>query len=200
MKTIRILSFLLLLCGSFALMGQDVNGNLSEARSSYSSGDLENSRFALQEALIAINQVIGKEILDIMPNQLGDLSAVENSDDVTGTNIGFAGLYVSREYKSETASASFQIVSDSPMLGAVSSLLSMSVFLAADPNQKRIKVDGYKALLTKNEDEEGNINYDVSLPFGNSMMNFTTEGIREEGKVTEIVGRIPVKEIVKTAQ
>jgi hypothetical protein len=200
MKTRCILSFVILLSLSFSAKSQDVNGNLSEARSSYSSGDLENSRFALQEALIAINQVIGKEILDLMPEQLGDLSTVEGSDDVTGTNIGFAGLYVSREYKSETASASFQIVSDSPMLGAVSSMLSMSVFFAADPNQKRIKVDGYKALLTKNEDENGLITWDVNLPFGNSMMNFTTEGITEEEKVTGIVGEIPVKEIVKTAQ
>lgn len=178
----------------------DVPGLLDEASSSYSSGDLENARFALQEALNGINQAIGEDILSQMPASIGDLSMVEGSDNVTGTNLGFAGLYVNRDYNSETASLNFQIISDSPMLAAVSSMLSMSVFMGSDPNQKRIKLDGYKALMTRDEDDEGIVSWDVQLPFGNSLMTFEIEGVSDGDEVENLLNEIPVGGIIETAQ
>lgn len=200
MKTYIYIISLILIFHSSLLEAQEVASDLGEARSSYTAGDLENTRFELQQALNGINQTIGNEILIQLPVTLGDMNAVEGSDNVTGSGSGFAGLFVSREYQGENTSATFQIISDSPMLVGVNSLLSMSVFLAADPNQKRIKIDGYKALMTRSEDEEGLVKYDVNMPFGDSMMNFTTEGVNEEKQVTGILDEVPVGEIVKTTQ
>jgi len=200
MKTKIYIAALLLIGFMVRLSAQEVTTNLSDARSSYNSGDLDNARFALQESLNGINQAIGKDILELLPEKLGDMQKVEGSDDVTGTNIGFAGLFVGREYQGENSTASFQIVSDSPLMGAISSMLSMSIFFAADPNQKRIKIDGYKALLTRSEDEEGIVSYDVQIPFGSSLMTLGTVGISEEKRVTGVLDEIPVSKVVKTAE
>ncbi len=201
MKTHTILSIIFSLMISLAGWSQEnVSKLLDDAGSSYSSGDLENARFSLQEALNEINQAIGKEILTQLPENIGGMSKVEDSDNVTGGNMGFAGLYVNRDYKSETAGMNFQIISDSPMMSAISSLLSMSVFMAADPNQKRIKLDGYKALMTRSEDSEGAVSYDVQLPFGSSLMTFTINGIDNEDDVEDMLGTIPVSEIIEIAQ
>ena len=128
------------------------------------------------------------------------MSIVPESDDVTGVNIGFAGLYVNRDYTGEKKSSSFQIVSDSPLLAGVSSLLTMSVFMAADPNQKRIKVDGYKALLTREESTEGEVSYNMQLPFGSSLLTFECNGVSNEEDVISILNSLPVAEIIKIAQ
>ncbi|HPE55949.1 MAG TPA: hypothetical protein P5514_05740 [Bacteroidales bacterium] len=201
MKTNIILAFIIVIAlGLPGLSQNDVPKLLDEASSSYSSGDLENARFALQEALNGINQAIGQDILSQLPQTIGDMSIVENSDNVTGTNLGFAGLYVNRDYKSETSELNFQIISDSPMMAAISSMLSMSVFMAADPNQKRIKLDGYKALMTRNEDSEGVVSYDIQLPFGSSLMTFTVNGISDGDEVEQLLGEIPVGTIIEKAQ
>ena len=200
MKTKIFITVLLLMSVMIRLSAQDVTANLSDARSSYNSGELDNARFALQESLNGINQAIGTDTLELLPANLGDMQKVDGSDDVTGTNIGFAGLYVGREYQGENTSASFQIVSDSPLMGSLSSMLSMSIFFAADPNQKRIKIDGYKALLTRSEDDEGVVSYDVQMPFSNSLLTFGTVGVSEENSVTAMLDEMPVSDIVKTAE
>lgn len=201
MKTRIFLGLLVTVLWMSDSIGQDVNASLDEARSSYSSGDLENARFALQQALSSINQAIGQEILGMLPDEIGGMAKVEGSDDVTGTNIGFAGLFVSRDFSQDTTkTAAFEIMSDSPLLGSISALLSMSVFMASDPNQKRIKVDGYKALLTRGDDGYGKVSYELQLPFGNSLMTFNTRGIDEESSFTALLEDIPVAEIIKVAE
>lgn len=200
MKIKTILPFFAAIIFTSAVMGQDVDRNLNSANESYSSGNLENTRFALQEALNGVNQTIGQEILDLLPETLGDMSIVENSDNVTGTNTGFAGLFVRRDYSSEISDASFEIVSDSPMLGSISSLLTMSSMFMSDPNQKRIKLDNYKALMTRNDDGEGDVSYEVQLPFGSSLMTIEITGIDDEDEVMDILAAIPVEEIVDTAR
>lgn len=201
MKTTVInIWIVLMLFLAWGVHAQEVEQKLDEARSEYKSGNLENARFALQQALQGINQAIGEEILGALPEKMGDMAAVAESDDVTGTNIGFAGLFVSRSYQGEGADASIEIVSDSPMMAAINSLLSMPVFMASDPNQKRIKIDGYKGLLTRSESEEGPVSYDVQIPFGGSLLTFNTTGIDDEKQVTDMAESIPVSDIVKLAQ
>lgn len=198
MKKIYIV--LLFLVVSTFSYGQEVTGKLNDAKSSYKSGDLENARFALQEALNEVNETIGNEILAQLPKSMGDMNVVAESDDVTGTNLGFAGLFVNRDYSAENKSSSFQIVSDSPLLAGISSLLTMSVFMAADPNQKRIKVDGYKALLTRDENTDGEVSYSMQLPFGSSLLTFECDGVSSEEEVMGMINSIPVASIIRIAQ
>lgn len=182
------------------VQAQEVQERLNEAQSSYSSGDLENARFALQQALQGINQAIGKDILALLPENIGGMDKVEANDNVTGVTAGFAGLFVNRNYQAENKDASVQIMSDSPLIAGINAILAMPSFINSDPNQKRIKIENYKALLTKSTSTEGTVSYNVQMPFGSSMFTFTCNGINEENEVTTMLKSIPVEKIIKTAE
>lgn len=199
MKSIKITILSLLLSLGIQLTGQEVQEKLDAAKASYEAGNLEDARFSLQQALQGINQAIGNEILNLLPDQLGEMNKVDAEDNVTGVSAGFAGLYVNRKYQGPNSDATVEIISDSPLLGSISSLLTMPVFMASDPNQKRIKIDSYKALLTRN-DNDSIISYDVQMPFGSSMLTFNCNGIGDEKEVEGLLNTLPVSEIVKTAQ
>ncbi len=179
---------------------QEVTSSLDEALASYKSENLEDARFALQGALNGINQAIGKEILAILPDDMNGMAALPSGDDVTGINTGFAGLFISRSYNGENRSASIEIVSDSPLLAGINTILAMPGFMTGDENQKRIKIEGYKALLTRNEDSEGRISYDLQMPFSGSLLTFQCEGVEDENEVIGMANRIPVDEIVAIAR
>ncbi len=200
MKKILFVTAMLVLVPCTLLRSQDVQARLDEAKSAYKSGNLENARFALQEALNGINQAIGQDILAILPSEINGLKFNDSLDDVTGTSAGFAGVYVSRDYAGENRIASVEIVSDSPMLAGITSLLNMPAFVGSSPDQKRIKVQNYKALMTRSGDEEGTVSYDVQMPFGNSLLSFSTEGIEAEKEVVDMVNSLPVDQIVKLAE
>ena len=181
--------------GAF-INAQEVTASLDEALSSYKSDNLEDARFALQGALTGINQAIGTEILAILPDEMNDMSKVEEGDDVTGVNTGFAGLFISRSYTADNSNASIEIVSDSPLLAGINTLLAMPGFMTSDENQKRIKIEGYKALLTRNTENDGMVSYDLQMPFSGSLLTFQCAGIEDENEVIGMANRIPVDEIV----
>jgi hypothetical protein len=197
-KIISTLVFALFFLGITA-QTSEVPDLLDEAKSEYQSGKLESSRFALREALNGINQAIGHDMLALMPEELGNMVMNEDEDNVTGMNTGFAGLFVSRHYQSEDQSASVEVVSDSPLLGGINILLSMPAFMTSDPNQKRIKVDGQKALLTRNASDTST-SYDVQLVFGDTLFTFHTDGIDSEDDVLKLLDQFPVRDIINVAQ
>ena len=197
MKRIQIIIVVALIASALTRAQDDVQPLLDEALSSYRSEDLENARFSLQEALNEINKVVGDEILSVLPAEMNGMSKVEQDDDVTGANMGFASLFVHRAYKDESRQASIDLISDSPMLAGVNTLLAMPGFMTSDDDQKRIKVSGYKALLTRNENDMGQISYDVQVPLNSSLLTFECEGINNENEVLEMVNSIPVEQIIK---
>ena len=197
MKKIQILITVTVLAipGAF-INAQEVTASLDEALSSYQSDNLEDARFALQGALTGINQAIGREILALLPDEMNGMSKIEAGDDVTGVNTGFAGLFISRSYTAEDRNASIEIVSDSPLLAGINTILAMPGFMTSDENQKRIKIEGYKALLTRNTDSEGIVSYDIQMPFSGSLLTFQCSGIDDENEVIGMANRIPVDGIV----
>lgn len=199
MKNLIVLLIVALMMAA-GVQAQDADALLGTASSEYKSGNLENARFNLQQMLQEINQAIGRDILALLPDDMEGMAKVVEEDNVTGVNTGFAGLFVNRKYKAENKDASIEIVSDSPLLGALNLMLNMPVFLGGDPNQKRIKIDGQKALLTKNTAEDGTINYNVQLAFSNTLFTFNCNGIEDEQDVTAMLEKIPMKDIMAVAQ
>ena len=124
------------------------------------------------------------------------MSKVETGDDVIGVNTGFAGLFISRSYDGDDRNASIEIVSDSPLLAGNNTILAMPGFMTSDENQKRIKIEGYKALLTRDTDSEGVVSYDIQMPFSGSLLTFQCSGVDDETEVIGMASRIPVEEIV----
>jgi len=199
-KKIITLAALVVLVPLINSYSQDVQANLDSALSSYKTGDLDQTRYALQQALTGINQAIGKEILLVLPASMEGMVSDEKSDNLTGTSIGFAGLFVSRTYTGDKTSGSINIISDSPMLAGINTLLTMPAFMSSDPNQKRIKINNYKALMTKSTSDDGTVSYTIQLPFSNSLLTFDCKGFDNENKVTGMANMIPVDKIVKLTQ
>lgn len=186
----------------FVIQGyaQDISGKLDQAKASYSSGDLENTRFALQQALQEINQIIAKEILEMLPAEMGKMQKLVSDDSYSGGVGGFAGITVHRNYKSDVSNIGVDILGDSPMIKAINTMLAMPGFMTSDPNQKKIKVAGYKALLTKNTDDQGIVSCTVQLPFDNSLLTVNTNGIADENELIGMLNTIPVADIAKKAK
>lgn len=197
MKSLAIISLILYLITG-TIYPQNFESRLSEAQSAYKSGNLDDARMALQEALNEVNMTIGKEVLALLPETMKDLSFDATQDGVNGTGLGYAGLYVSRTYgqAGNNQSASIVIITDSPLLAGINSILSLPAIMTsgADSDQKRIKIGTYKALLQINEDEDGTKNFDVQVPFGNSLLTFHCEGYSETD-VTAMANTIPVAKI-----
>lgn len=199
-KILFTFTVILSLLSGTRIYSQDIQANLDAARSSYQSGDLENARFALQEALNVINQAIGQEILGMLPASMGGMTKVEDGDNVTGTGMGFAGLFVSRSYTGDNKNSSIEIVGDSPMMMGINALLAMPAFMSSDPNQKRIKIGNYKALLTKSTDDHGIVSYDIQLPFSSSLLTLRCSGVQNENDVVGMANGLPVDKIAKMAE
>ena len=182
------------------IFAQDVSGRLGEASSSYKSGDLQGTRFALQQALNEIDLAIGQEILKLLPTKMGKMEATGEDGNYSASTMGYAGLFVSRAYKSgEELSSNIQIISDSPLLAGLNTLLALPMF-ASDPNQKRIRVSGYRALLQRNVSDEGITNWEVQIPVRSTLITFNCTGIATEKEVTDMVNTIPVEQIARFAQ
>jgi hypothetical protein len=199
MKNIVATLFIAVLLVS-GLRAQDVNAQLNEAQSAYKSGELQNTRFALQQALNEIDRAIGAEIIKMLPENMGSMAFVEAEDNITATSSGFAGLFVSRSYKTDDeTNASVQIMSDAPFLAGVNALLSLPSFVS-DPNQKRIRIGSYRALLQKSQDDSGKVSWDVQIPVSSTLITFHCSGVDSEKEVTDMANTIPVEQIARFAQ
>lgn len=187
--------------GGYAALGQKVEANLAEARTAYRSGNLEETRFALQQALNEMEVVVGNEVLKILPVKMGKYAYVPEEDNVVNMSGSFGGLTVSRSYSSGEGEegVKISIVSDSPLLSGINALLSMPLIGGGDPNQKRIKIDGYKGMMTKSDGTEYTnlMVYDIQVPFGSSLLSITCIGINNESEVLSMSNTVPVSKIVE---
>lgn len=169
--------------------GQDFNSSVQTARQSYSSGNLEDSRFAMQQMLQEIDILTGKEVLKILPNTLGTLE-VKIAEDQVSAGVGFAGAVIHRAYQTEDKSASMEIISNSPLIGSINAILSIP-FIGAGANGERrvVKIEGYKALIQKNSDAD-KISYDIQVPLGSTLITVRTENYSDD--IVKLANSIPV--------
>jgi len=179
---------------------QDATAKLNEADASYSSKDLENTRYALQQALVEINKAVGKDILDLLPKTVSGLDVVTKEDNVSGA-AGFAGLFVNRSFGQGEKTVKIEIISDSPMLAGINAMLSMPMIMGnSDPNQKRMKISGYKAMLQKSSSDETNVSYTLQIPLNQALFTLNVKGIPGENDVIAIANGLPLDKIAKLAQ
>jgi hypothetical protein len=185
------------------VMAQDFTASMSGAKTAYASGNLEDARFNLESALREVDVAIGKEVMKVLPTTLGTLAYNPKDDNVTGMSSSFAGLYVHRTYGTvEGKKATLDIVSDSPMMAGINAILSMPMVMnTGDGSQKVIKVQGYKTLLSKQSDENGQVTgYDVQTPFGNSMLTLHYDGNISEAEIVKLANAVPLEKIISIAQ
>jgi hypothetical protein len=180
---------------------QDFDKNLATARSSYASGNLQDSRFAMEQILRDLDMAIGKEILKLLPAKIGTLAAITNEDNLTGSG-GYVGLYVQRNYGTDAKRGSVEIINNSPLITSLNALLSMPLIGGAmrDDNQKIIKVQGYRSILNKQVNTDtGKTGYELQIPMNNTLVTVRMDDTTE-GEITSAANTIPLAKIVEMAQ
>lgn len=198
MKAIRItIAFILV---SQFVLAQEFDKNISTARSSYASGNLQDSRFAMEQMLRDLDMAIGKEVLKLLPAKVGALAVNEKEDNVTGS--GGVGLYVNRHYGADPKRASIEIINNSPLITSLNAILSMPVIggMVRDENQKIVRIQGYKSILNKvvNTDT-GKTNYELQVPMNNTLLTLKMDD-STESEITAAANAIPLAKIVQMAQ
>ena len=189
------------LASGVAALAQDFDKNIATATSSYTSGNLQDSRFAMEQALRDLDMAIGKEVLKVLPTKLGALAAVEKEDNVTGTG-NYVGLYVQRYYGVAPKRGSVEIINNSPMINSLNAILSMPVIggMMRDENQKMVKIQGYKSILNKQVNSDtGKTNYELQIPMNNTLVTVKMDDTNE-GEITAAAHTIPLSKIVQMAQ
>ena len=186
----------------FVAGAQDFDKNLASARTAYGAGKLEDARFAMEQMLRDLDIAIGKEIMKMLPAKLGTMDYDAKADNVTGGSGTITGLFVHREYGMQPKSGSVEIMNNSPMITSLSAMLSNPVMggMMRDENQKQIKVQGYKSLLTKNVNSEtGKTNYELQVPMNNTLLTMRMDDTNE-GEITALANSIPLAKIAQIAQ
>lgn len=198
MKKIVLLTLMVV----FGMIGhaQDFDKNLTAARSSYASGDLENTRFSIEQMLGELDMIIGKEILKSLPVKMGTMTYNEKQDNVTGG--GGTGLFIHRDYGTSPKSANLEVINNSPLITSINAILSIPVMgsMMSNENQKVIKIQGYKSLLNKSVNTEtGKTSYELQVPVNNTLVTLKLDDTNES-EITSLGGTIPLAKIVQLGQ
>jgi hypothetical protein len=199
-RSLNIILLAFLILPVSAAFAQGVESNLKEARASYGKGDLDAARFALQEALNEVDIVIGNEIMKLLPTSMGNMPYAAEDDVVGAGTLGYSGLFLNRNFgKGQPQTVELSIIADSPLLKGINTILALPVF-AADPNQKRVRIGGYRGLLQKTESETGQVDWALQIPFGSSLLSLNFKGISDEKTVTDMAATIPIDQIARLIQ
>ncbi len=206
MKKIYFALIALLIVASVSAQ-QDFAKHLSEARTAYASGKLDESRFAMQQALQELDIITGKEVLKLLPTKMLNDNMRAERDEVTGTS-GFLGVLIHREYGADAKkisadslynkTISLEVISNSPLIGTLNALLSLP-FMGNNPDQKIIKINGYKALVQKVSGDEANKEFELQLPLNNSLLTLKAPGHTQD-ELIKMANTLPVAEIAKMLQ
>jgi hypothetical protein len=196
----NIITVVILISCSMTLAAQDFAKNLATAKSSYSSGDLENARFAMQQMITEIDLAIGREVLKLLPAKFETMASNTKSDNVTA-NTGLAGVLIHRDYGTGEKISNIDIMGNSPLVASLNAILQLP-FMAnsGDGTQKVIKVDGYKGILQKTVDAETNkTDYTLQIPLNTSLLTLAVPN-STESEVIKMANTIPVAQIAKMVQ
>ncbi len=196
MKNILTLGLVLISIATFA----QFDTHLATAKTEYSKGNLEASRFAMQQLMTELDIQIGKEVLAILPTKLDALAANTKNDQVTA-NTGLTGCLINRDYGTVTKSARLDIMSNSPLVSSLNAILSIPMMgNSSDGSQKVVKVAGYKSILQKSVDAETNQeNYTLQIPLNSTLVTLYADK-SSEAEIVKWANTIPVEKIATMVQ
>jgi hypothetical protein len=198
MKKIYTLTIIFFSC--LNLLAQDFSKNLATAKSSYASGDLENSRFAMQQMMTEIDMAIGREILKMLPTKLEAMAANTKADNVTA-NTGLTGVMIHRDYGTGERIRNIDIMGNSPLVASLNAILQLPFMgNSGDGTQKVIKIEGYKGMLQKTVDTETNkTDYTLQIPLNSTLLTLVVPNTTE-AEVIKMANTLPVSKIAKLVQ
>ena len=195
--------FIILFTAVFAIhvQGQDFTKDMTTAKSAYDAGKLEETHFALQQAMQEIDLIVGKEVLKFLPPKMDTLS-INTRDDNVSANTGFIGTTIHRSYGTVAKKADLTIISNSPMVSMLNTVLNTPMLggMAGDANTKTVKVHGYKARLEKKPGStEDKNDYELQVPLGSALITFAVDDCTDT-QILAMANTIPLPQIAKLIQ
>jgi len=187
----------LVLAAGYVASAQEFDKQLATARSSYSAGKLDDSRFAMQQMLQELDILTGKEILKILPAKMQEQASNAANDNVSGAS-NFLGITIHRDYGAEGKKVDLEIITHSPLIGSVNAILSLP-FVAGSADYKVIKIEGYKALVQKTTGENDRTDYELQLPLNNSLITLRAPGYTQD-QIIKMASTLPIAQIAKMVQ
>lgn len=181
-------------------IAQEFNTAISTAKGAYKSGKLEETHFALMQAMQELDMIIGREVLKLLPEKMENRASRPAEDQVT-SNIGFIGATIHRTYGEVANMVEVDIISNSPLIASLNSFLNMPIIggMMKDANNKNIKVQGYKARLTGEDRGDGSKNYEIQVPLGSALLTFRANNTTE-AQATAMANSLPMQQIAKLIQ
>jgi hypothetical protein len=159
----------------------DVNQNLADAEVAYKKNSYGEARYSVQQAMLGIELEIGNKILKSLPETITALNKDAESDQVTSTGYGWAGLTIHREYNDKNEKElRVTVANNAMMMAGVNAYLTSGGYAqqtAGQQNWKQTKLKGYRAIIEYDESS----GYKLSVPLGQSSLivyeavNFATE-------------------------
>ncbi len=199
MKRIIIILFTVFL--AMNVLSQDFTKDMTTAKTAYDAGKLEETHFALQQAMQEIDLIVGKEVLKLLPPKMDSLT-INTKDDNVSANAGFVGTTIHRSYGKFTKKADLSIISNSPMVSMLNTFLNSPLLggMAGDANTKTVKVQGYKARLERKPGSADDKNdYELQVPLGSALITFAVDDCTDT-EIMAMANTIPLPAIAKLIQ
>ncbi len=173
----------------------DVQQNLTDAEAAYKKSSYGEARYSVQQAMLGVELEIGNKILKSLPESVSGLKKEDDSDQVTSTGFGWAGLTIHREYNdTKEKELRVTIANNSVWMAGVNAYLASGGYAQqtnGQQNWKQVKVKGNRGIIEYDESS----GYRLSVPLGQSSLivyegvNFANEGdMMKAAEVIDIDG------------
>ena len=133
---------MVMLLAAQAAAAADVPALIEAGRQYYQKGDIARAAHQLETALADLQDRLGRGLSDDMPPVPAGWQGEDT--EVQGLGAVGGGLSVTRAYTKGDASLNASLILDSPAVDAAVALFANP---AADPTQRRVKVEAEDALL-----------------------------------------------------
>lgn len=182
-------------------VAQDFTKAMTTAKTAYRAGKLEETHFALQQAMQEVDLIIGKEVLKLLPPKMDAMEIIAKEDNVA-SNIGYVGATIHRSYEKGGRKADISIISNSPLVAMTNTVLNTPLLggMMNDGKTKTVKVQGYKARLEKQTGSTNDKNdYELQIPLGSALITFKVDDCTDT-QILEFAETIPLQKIAKLIQ
>jgi hypothetical protein len=168
----------------------DVKQNLADAEVAYKKNSYGEARYSVQQAMLGVELEIGNKILKSLPESVSGMNKEAESDQVTSTGWGWAGLTIQREYSDGKDKGFTAIVANNSVwMAGINAYMASGGYAQqtnGQQNWKQTKLKSYRAII---EYSDGS-GYKLSVPIGQSSIivfegvNFASE--QEMMKAAEV--------------
>ncbi len=183
------------------VIAQDFVKAMANAKASYSAGKLEETHFALQQAMQEVDLTIGKEVLKLLPQKI-DVMEISPKQDNISSNVGYVGATIHRAYEKVGRKSDITIISNSPLVAMMNTTLNTPLLggFMNDDNTKTVKIQGYKGRLEKQLGSANDKNsYELQIPLGSALITFKVDDCTDT-QILNFADTIPLQQIAKLIQ